>query len=75
MRKMNASDLRVGMVLTFRNGMIDAARYGTTATVTGRQIVESRPFGTRKLLIDLKTETGIDLQWTIPHMRNFFTGM
>jgi hypothetical protein len=40
-------------------------RYGIGGTVTNVQSVKSRPFGTITTLIDIKTDTGIDLQWPL----------
>ena len=43
-------------------------RYGLNGIVTNVQVVESR-FGTRTTLIDIKTATGIELQWPLTWVR------
>jgi len=44
-------------------------RYGLTGIITQVQVVESRPYGTRTTLVDILTDTGIELQWPLSQVR------
>lgn len=60
--------MQVGQTVQFiRKQQIE--RYGLTGIVTGVQVVESRPFGTRTTLVDLTTATGVQVQWPLRQVR------
>jgi hypothetical protein len=44
-------------------------RFGLTGVVTNVQRVQSRPSGSWTTLVDIKTATGVDLQWPLSWVR------